>query len=177
MDKSTITAVSLLRNEWIRAISIQIFALLVIYLIPTLSHLSGLKLYLIEPMRLMVILAIAHSNKKNALLLAITLPIFSYAISIHPSVFKSLIICIELSAMVFLFYGLSKYMKFFPAILGAIIASKLLYYLLKIGLIQTSLLNDSLISTPILVQLITTIVFSAYIWLFFRKQTSKEADL
>ncbi|NLF44224.1 MAG: hypothetical protein GX587_16145 [Bacteroidales bacterium] len=103
MDKSTITTVSLLRNEWIRTISIQIFALLVIYLIPTLSHLSGIKLYLIEPMRLMVILAIAHSNKKNALLLAITLPIFSYAISMHPLVFKSLIICIELCSMVFYF--------------------------------------------------------------------------
>jgi len=177
MDKSTITAASPLRNEWIRAISIQLLALLLIYFTPTLSHLSGLKLYLIEPMRFMVILAIAHSNKKNALLLAITLPIFSYVISMHPIILKSLIICIELSAMVFLFYGLSKYMKFFPAILCAIIASKLLYYSLKTVLIQTSLLNDSLISTPILIQLITTIVFSAYIWFFFRKQIPGIVDL
>lgn len=160
--------------EWIKAIGLQIFAVVVIYLLPSLSHLSGLKLYLIDPMRLMVILAIAHTSRKNALLLCLTLPVFSFLISAHPVFLKSLLIAVELSIMTAIFYRLSRYFSFFSSILTAIVLSKVVYYFMKYILLQMALIKGSLVSTPLYIQAITTLVFSAYIWLIFRKTVERE---
>jgi hypothetical protein len=152
-----------------RSIFLDILALAFIYFVPTISHLLNVPLYLVEPMRIMIILALAHTTKKNAYLLALTLPLFSFLISAHPNVFKALIMTLELLLNVWLFYKLSTKVNQFVAIFSSIIISKVVYYLLKFGLISFAVLQSGLISTPIYLQLITTVVFSGYLFFIIRK--------
>jgi len=153
------------------SVLIDLSALAVVYLVPTFSHLIGFPLYLIEPMRIMLILAMVHTGKSNAMIIALTLPVFSFLISGHPVLLKMMLIAVELLANVWLFYFLAKKLnKVFPAILLSIIASKLVYYTLKFSLIHLAFLDSGLVSTPIYIQVIMTFVLSGYLYLFLRKQ-------
>jgi hypothetical protein len=155
----------------LRTILIDMAALGVIYFVPALSHLLAVPIYLVEPMRIMLILGIAHTSKRNAYLLALTLPLFSFAVSGHPVFLKSMLISIELVVNVWLFFTLAKVIRnHFAAMAAAIIGSKIFYYLLKFGLLSAALINGSLISTPIYLQLITTTLFSIYIFAVLRKK-------
>ncbi len=154
----------------ITTILIDLSALAFIYLTPTISHVINLPVYFIEPMRLMIVLALVHTNKNNAYLLALTLPIFSFLISAHPVFPKMLLISFELFLNVFLFYLFSKKMKYIlPAIFTSIIISKVVYYLIKYGMIHFTIIHSGLISTPILIQVTTTLAFSLYVYLIYRK--------
>ncbi len=159
------------QQKFIGSLLIDFSALTVIYFVPTFSHLIGFPLYLIEPMRIMLILAMVHTGKSNAMIIALTLPVFSFLISGHPVMLKMMLIAVELLANVWLFYFLAKKLnKVFPAILLSIIASKLIYYTLKFSLIHLAFLDSGLVSTPIYIQVIMTFVFSGYLYLFLRKQ-------
>jgi len=155
-----------------KSIAIDFSALAFIYLVPTFSHLLSLPIYFIEPMRLMLVLSLVHTSKKNAYLLALTLPLFSFLISSHPVLAKMILISFELSFNVFLFFLLKDVLrKIFPAIFLSIIISKVVYYCIKYILIHAALLNSGLISTPIIIQIITTFVFSIYVYLLLKKQS------
>lgn len=157
-------------------IVIDIFALAFIYFVPTISHLLNIPLYLVEPMRIMLIIAIAHTSKKNAYLIALTLPIFSFLISAHPNIFKVLLITAELVLNVWLFFELSKRTNKFVAMLSSILISKVFYYLLKFGLISFAVLQTGLISTPIYLQLITSVVFSGYLFFILRRNQTGSVE-
>ena len=144
----------------------DIFAIGAIYLVPVLSHLFALPVYYIEPMRLMLILAIAHTTKKNAYLLALTLPIFSFIVSAHPVFLKTLLITGELLLNVWLFFFLSEKIKNkFGSMLLSVGFSKIAYYALKFTLLSALLLEVSLISTPVAIQFVMMFLFSGYIFL------------
>ena len=156
----------------IRVIVFDLMALLAIYLVPSVSHLFSFPVYYIEPMRIMLILAIAHTTRKNAYLIALTLPVFSMLISAHPSLIKTSLITGELLLNVWLFFFLSE--KLSNKVLGmfsSIVLSKLIYYLIKYLLINTALMTGNLISTPIYIQLIMLFILSGYVYLMnSRKQ-------
>jgi len=155
----------------IRSILIDLAALAFIYFVPTLSHLVGVPIYLLEPMRIMLILAMAHTTQKNAYILALTLPVFSFVISMHPVFAKSLLITAELLLNVWLFYFLVKRVNNqFVAMLSSIIISKLVYYMVKFLLISLLILDSGLISTPLLLQLGMTFIFSGYIYLIYKRK-------
>ena len=150
----------------IKSSVLDIFAITAIYLVPVLSHMFALPVYYIEPMRLMLILAIAHTTKKNAYLLALTLPIFSFLVSAHPVFLKTLLITGELLLMTWVYFSLSEKMtNKFSTMLISIGVSKIAYYILKFALLSAVLVEGSLISTPILIQIATTLLFSGYIFL------------
>jgi hypothetical protein len=157
------------RKTMISSIIINSVALLLIYFTPALSHLLNFPLYLVEPMRLMIVLAMLHSDKRNAFILAATLPLFSFAISAHPVFYKMLLISAELIINVWLFYALRERMRNnFTAMISAIVLSKAVYYLLKSLFISAALLGAGLFSTPIWIQGITTLVFGAYAFAWSR---------
>jgi hypothetical protein len=171
-----ITASSLVLNrEKIKSILFDIVALAFIYFVPTISHYLSVPLYLIEPMRLMLVLAMVHTNKRNAYIIALTLPVFSLLISGHPVAIKAAIMTMELVFNVWLFYTLSKkWQNTFAVMLASILLSKIAYYILKFGLISFAVFNSELISTPIYLQLITSVVFSAYLFFLFKRKEVKE---
>lgn len=143
---------------------IDLTAVLLIYFTPAFSHLINLPVYLIEPVRLMLILSIAHSSKTNTFILALTLPLFSHLISAHPVFLKTLLISFELVLFSFLFYELSKKFKsVFLVMFVSITAGKVFYYLFKYVLITSGLIQSELISTPVYLQLIVSVIFSVYV--------------
>lgn len=164
------TALSLNRLD-AKTLLIDLSALAFIYFVPALSHLLALPVYFIEPMRLMLIIAIAHTSRRNAFIIAATLPLFSFLISAHPHLIKMLLISAELVLNVWLFYFiLKKSGNAFVSMISSIVISKVAYYLIKFGLISSLLLSGSLVSTPLLIQLITTLVFSGYLFFVFRNK-------
>jgi len=153
-------------------IAFNTIALAFIYFVPTISHLLSFPMYLIEPMRIALILAMVHTTKVNAYVLALTLPLFSFLVSGHPILYKMVIISGELLLNVWFFYLIySKSKNAFASIFSSIILSKAIYYLAKFSLIALVFKsNDSIISTPIYIQIATTLVFSAYLGLVYEKK-------
>lgn len=150
----------------------DIVALAFIYFVPTISHMLSVPLYLIEPMRIALVLALVHTTKTNAYIIALTLPIFSFLVSAHPVLLKMILISAELVLNVWLFYLIfSKTKNAFASIFSSIVLSKGIYYLAKFALISFALMPSSkLIATPLYIQLITTVVFSFYLGLIFRRR-------
>ncbi len=152
----------------------DIIAIAFIYLVPTISHALAFPLYYFEPMRLMVILALVHTNRRNAFILAATLPLVSFMFSGHPVLLKMFLITGELVLNVALFYVFINFIKkTFPAVMLSIVLSKAVYYLAKFLLIQWALLDSSLISTALWVQASTLIAFSLYVYFFFKENMGK----
>ncbi len=162
----------------IKSIAIDILSVAFIYFVPALSHMLSVPIYLVEPIRIALILAIVHTTKRNAYILALTLPLFSFLVSAHPNIFKGMVMTIELLLNVWLFYEISKrWANRFGAILSAIVISKLVYYLLKYLLLQFAILESGLISTPIAIQVITTLIFSGYVYLMLKGQKINTSDV
>ena len=167
------TSVYPLSIQKIKNIVFDLIALLAIYLVPAVSHLLRFPVYYLEPMRIMLILAIVHTSRKNAYLIALTLPLFSMLISAHPSLVKTSLITGELLLNVWLFFLLSeKLSNKTLSIFLSIIASKIFYYLVKFLLITSVLLNGDLISTPMYIQIIMLFILSGYIYLtsYYRRK-------
>ncbi len=148
----------------------DLFALAFIFLVPTFSHLTLFPLYYFEPMRILLLASIVHTSKRNVYLLTFLLPIFSFIISSHPSFYKAWLISTELTINVFLFLFLIKIFKnvFLPMIISVLV-SKIFYYLTKYLLIQFGLINGELISTPILYQVLVTLIVTIYVGFFYKK--------
>lgn len=154
----------------INSLIINSLALLLIYFTPAISHLMNFPLYLVEPMRIMLILAMVHSDRRNAYLLAVTLPLFSFAVSGHPLFYKMLLITTELMLNVWIFFLLNSRLKnAFASMFFAIVLSKIVYYLLKAGFISFALIGPGLFSTPVWIQLLTTLIFTGYTFLMSKK--------
>jgi len=146
---------------------LDFIAVAFIYFIPSLTHLINLPVYLIEPMRLMLILSMVHSGRFNSLLLAMTLPLFSFLVSAHPAAGKMLIITAELVLNVFLFYFfLGRFKRPFFAMISSIILSKLMAYALYFVFFSMVFVRSEAEISFLLIQLITTILFSSYTGLF-----------
>lgn len=149
---------------------LDLLGLVLVYFIPSLAHLTGIPFYLFEPMRLMLVLSLLHANRYHAYFLAIGLPLFSFLIASHPVPLKAVLISVELMINVVTYFWLTrKQISTHWAILIAIIFSKVIYYGLKFFLIKSALLESSLISTPLYIQLITTTIFSVYGFVWYKK--------
>jgi hypothetical protein len=158
--------------EKVKTTLIDLIALTFIFFVPALSHLFSFPLYLLEPMRIMLVLSLVHTTKRNAFLIALVLPIFSLIISSHPSLVKSLLIVMELGLNVWLFSFFTKRnFNLFISMFVSIIASKLVYYGMKYITISFSILNSELISTPIFLQFGMTIVFSLYAYMLLKNKS------
>jgi len=158
-------SIHILSISKIKNIVFDLTALMAIYLVPAVSHLLSFPVYYLEPMRIMLILAIVHTSRRNAYLIAITLPLFSFFVSAHPSLIKTSLITGELLLNIWLFFFFSeKLSNKSLSIFLSIIASKILYYLVKFILITSVLMSGDLISTPMYIQIIMLFVFSSYIY-------------
>ena len=155
----------------LKVLFIDSFLLLAIYLLPAVAHLTGIPVYMMEPMRLALILAIAHTNRANTYLLAATLPLFSFLLSGHPVFIKMLIITAELLLNVWMFYFLTRRrLHPFTAMIIAILLSKIVCYLLYWPLISFAFMVEEAEPRFLLIQLLTTTIFGFYISLTVKRQ-------
>ena len=141
-------------------------AVLFILAVPALSHLTSVPFYLLDPMRLAVLGALLASRSRvNGLVLAVALPLVSFAISGHPVFPKCLVIAAELSVNVLLFVWLERMFsgrRFGVGIaaFASILLSKAFYYGLKALVLGAGLMQMELVSTALWVQLVVAVMIS-----------------
>ena len=148
-------------SEVVKRSAFNILLITAIYFIPSISHIINFPLYLLDPMRIAVILSIIFTSRNNTFLLALTLPVFSFVVSSHPYLIKAVLISSELFINVWIFYLLfSIWKKYFWSMLAGIFVAKIFYYAAKYILISFNLIDNSLISSPLLFQLGVAVVLS-----------------
>ena len=156
----------------IKTYLIDFSLLLMIYFLPAISHLFEFPVYYLDPMRIALVVALVHTSKKNAYIIALSLPLFSFLISSHPQIIKSFLLSAELIINLSLFFLLKDKLKnVFASLFLSIVISKVIYYSLKFALISFTLLNDRLFSTPLYFQLMAAVLLSTYIYLVNRTST------
>ncbi len=164
-------------NTHRRAIVIDMLFVLAIVFLPSLSHLLAFPLYRLEPMRLLLILALPFAARGNSYLLALILPLVSLITSGHPLPAKALLMTAELLLNVWLFWWLaSRIGHRFGAMLGAIAGSKLCYYGAKALLIQLVVLTPPLVGTAIWIQGLLALIFSLYIFITFSRTENRPSE-
>lgn len=138
---------------------LDMLLLAALYLLPSISHVTALPLYMFEPMRLALIVALLFTNRANAFLIAFTIPLASSFITGHPVPFKAFLIGIELSVLVATYAYLARRDRFpaFIALTVGILLGKVIYYSMKYLALSTGLLAGSLISTPVHTQFVLAI--------------------
>lgn len=159
---------------YIKTYLIDLGLLLFIYILPPVSHLLAFPVYYLDPMRIALVVSLMFASRKNSLLIASTLPIFSFIISSHPQFIKSLLLSVELILNLGIFFLLSKHLKnIFTAFFVSILLTKIYYYLTKYTLINLTLINETLFSTPIYYQIGTAVLLSLVLMWFNNYFTDK----
>lgn len=140
---------------------LDVLAILLIYLLPSLSHLTSLQLYKFEPMRIVLLVnLLLIKDWRNAYIMAITLPLFSFVVGSHPVFVKAVLMAFELVANVYLFSKMSRWLNSGVAMFFSIVLSKLLYYVVKFFIISIGLMLTTMVSTSLAIQLIIAFVLS-----------------
>ena len=154
-------------------------AVLFILAVPALSHLTSVPFYLLDPMRLAVLGALLASRSRvNGLVLAVALPLVSFAISGHPVFPKCLVIAAELSVNVLLFVWLERMFsgrRFGVGIaaFASILLSKAFYYGLKALVLGAGLMQMELVSTALWVQLVVAVMISVLFALWWNRHSGQ----
>lgn len=164
------TAVLSIQKERQKIVILDLIAVAIVYLVPTVSHLFSVPLYLAEPLRVFVILSLIHTRKENAFILAFTLPLFSFLISGHPIMLKMLIIIFELALNALLFIILTKRTNIFLSMLLSIALSKLFFYGVQYLFISAGMIDASMVEHPLIPQIVVTLVMSGYGYLMMREK-------
>lgn len=142
----------------IRTISLDAFLCAAVVAVPTLSHAAAFPFYLFDPMRLLLFVAILGSSRRNALLMAVGMPLLAMMTSGHPVFPKVVLIQGELVLNTLVFHALIRGGLGFVGATGvSVLASKAAYYGAKFILIRTALLGGSLIATSWTYQLATLV--------------------
>lgn len=142
-------------------------------LLPAWAHYFSFPVYYLDPMRLGVFIGlILVGSRNNALILAFLIPFISWVITGHPVGLKAILIAVELTVNILLFYQLYLRPKW-PvsiALFCGIAGSKLLYYALKYLLLQGAYLTGELVSTPLWIQLASAFILTGFLTYLFQKQ-------
>lgn len=152
-----------------RTALIDIVLLTAVCLIPTVSHIFALPIYQLNPMLMVLLFSmLVVSDRRNAFLMAVLLPLVSMLAVGMPTPVKALCMIPEMLTVVAVSTMLqgksSKFIGRFGFILAAILSGKVVYYGLK-----ALLIGGALISTPVLTQLVVAVAFAAGFAFFSKK--------
>ena len=101
-------------------------------LVPAASHLFAVPLYVANPMLALLLAALLLGRDwKNALVLAVLMPLASCLLTGMPAAPKMVCMVAELVTVATLFGALSRRWKVLPAVLVSVLAAKGVYYALK----------------------------------------------
>ena len=163
------TVISATRTDY-KTIMLDAVAIAVITFLPAISHLVSIPLYLFEPMRVILVLSIMFTTRRNSFLIALALPLFSHLVSAHPAFIKLFLISSELLLNMYLFNFLEKKTgNIFSALFASIFISKIYYYIIKGGLLSFGLMQGGLVTTPLYLQLIIALLLSLAAHLYINK--------
>lgn len=135
-------------------------------LLPALSHVVGLPLYRLNPMLALLLAGILLSrDSRNAILLAVSMPLVSCLVVGMPTAGKMLCMVAELLTVAALFATLSRRWNVLPAILTSILAAKGVYYALKAIILAPAVL----VGTEWWMQVCAVVVWAGVFALLYKK--------
>ncbi len=135
-------------------------------LVPAVSHLLALPLYMLNPMMALLLAAILLGRDwRNALLMAVLLPAVSYLLVGMPTAPKMFCMMAELATVVVAFHWLNRRLPALPAVLTAAVAGKVIYYTLKAIVIAPA----TLVGTEWTVQLLAVMLWGGLFALLYKK--------
>lgn len=148
------------------AVITDVAALVFVGLVPAASHLFKIPVYYIEPMRIMLVLALLYSSRWNAYALAIVLPLFSFLVSGHPAPLKMMIIITELvlNAWLFLLFYRNTKMPFLSTF-GSIVISKIFCYAMYLIFFSMAFVRAEAGTAFLIAQVLLTLLLSSIVWL------------
>ena len=150
-----------------RILIVDAMVLATICVVPALSHLFALPLYLLNPMTLCLMAGMLLVNdKRNAYMLALLLPLVSMMVSGMPIPSKCVCMVAELLAIVGVYQIASQKIPTFFAIFTALLCGKGVFYLLKAIVVAPAVL----IGTGIGLQLSLTLLYAMLFWLLSLKR-------
>lgn len=156
--------IKIINKQLVETIVLDAALIIAIIVLPVISHVIPIPLYLIEPMRIMVLSSLLLRNKNNSLFLAFVLPVTSFIITGHPVFVKVIIISLELSLNVYLFEFFIKKSNAFVSAFFSIIISKTIYYVVKYLFVALGVLKMTVISTPLSIQLFVAVAISLVLY-------------
>ena len=110
-------------------------------LIPAVSHLTALPLYMLNPMLALLLAGmLLGKDWRNALVLAVLMPAVNCLVAGMPTAAKMVCMVAELATVAGLFHLLSRRWAVLPAVLVSVVAAKIVYYALKAVVIAPAVL-------------------------------------
>lgn len=110
-------------------------------LIPAVSHLTALPLYMLNPMLALLLAGmLLGKDWRNALVLAVFMPAVSCLVVGMPTAAKMVCMVAELAAVAGLFHLLSRRWAVLLAVLVSVLAAKVVYYAMKAVVIAPAVL-------------------------------------
>ncbi|MBP5527134.1 MAG: hypothetical protein J6X79_01625 [Bacteroidales bacterium] len=135
-------------------------------LVPAASHLLALPLYMLNPMLALLLAAIVVGRDwRNALLVAVLLPLVSSLLTGMPAAPKMVCMMAELATVAGLFHVFSRRWAVVPAVFTAVVAGKVVYYAFKALVIAPAVL----VGTAWWMQLGAVIVWGGVFALVYKK--------
>ena len=161
---------SSLVKSHLRTVIIDAALIVLLCLTPALSHFIGVSYHYFEPMRIALFAGLLLvDDKRNGYLLAALLPVASMLISGMPTPPICALMVLELMLNVFIFHLITKVSKSaFVGMLTGIVLSKVVFRLLKWGVISQGMMQTSELIANWQVQLVVAVVFAAVFALVLR---------
>lgn len=156
-----------------RTLLIDAIVLSIVYLIPAYSHFLPIPIYFLDPMRVLLLGSYLFTRSNlNSIIMAISLPLFTYLISGHPPLYKAILISIELFVNIVVLIKLLKTTKIhtYVILIISIVFSKVIYYIFKFLFIKLGMLNGRLITTDLWTQATTILIITLLFIVVWRKE-------
>ena len=110
-------------------------------LVPSVSHLLALPLYMLNPMLALLLMGLLIGRDwRNAMVLAVLMPLVSCLVTGMPAAPKMVCMMAELATVATMFGWLQRKWAVLPAVLTAVLAGKAVYYALKAVVIAPAVL-------------------------------------
>lgn len=136
-------------------------------LVPAASHLLAVPLYMLNPMLAVLLVGMLIGRDwRNSLVLALLLPLVSFLVVGMPTAPKMLCMMAEMVTLVSLFTVLVKRWAVLPAVLAAVMAGKVVYYLLKMVVMAPVMI----ISTDWKVQVAAVLLWGGIFALLYKRE-------
>ncbi|MBQ6067904.1 MAG: hypothetical protein IJK84_00235 [Bacteroidales bacterium] len=147
-----------------RVVAIDALLLMVACLVPTLSHLLAWPLYQLNPMMLVLLAGmLLVGDRRNAYLLAVLLPVVSMLAVGMPTPLKALCMVAEYATLVFVCGRLQawngSWLGRTGALLVAVLAGKVVYYMLKALVLAPAVLVGTSVWLQLGVAVVAAVVY------------------
>ncbi len=110
-------------------------------LVPSVSHLLALPLYMLNPMLALLLVGLLIGRDwRNAMVLAVLMPLVSCLVTGMPAAPKMVCMMAELATVATMFGWLQRKWAVLPAVLTSVLAGKVVYYALKVVVIAPAVL-------------------------------------